>query len=260
MIFFFSGTGNTKFVAEYLAEALDDKLVAMADAIRNGETLRASSEKAFVFLAPIYAWRFPRVVEDLIQGAELSGSKAVYCIATRESQSGVAAEYMRKIIERKGLDFKGFTSVDMPNQYLLSSPVSTPEQTREYLKQVLPQLKTLAEKIQHGEALTDNGNVALPHLMSGVVNAASYRFMITSKNFIVSDACVGCGACAKRCPVGNIEMKGGKPVFDSKCTWCFSCIQYCPKAAIDIKGRTEGQPRYTCPEYTAYSKTVEGQL
>lgn len=161
---------------------------------------------------------------------------------------------MKKIITEKNLNYRGFTSVDMPNQYLLSSPVSTPEQTREYLGKILPTIEEIADTINKKEELNDNGNVPLPHLMSGIVNAACNKFMMTSKTFKVSDECIGCGKCEKRCPMGNITMTDHKPHFGSRCTWCFSCIQYCPKSAIDIKGKTEGKARYVCPEYKKFIK------
>lgn len=226
----------------------------MSDYTRTWKALSKISDKPHIFLAPIYAWRYPRPVEELIRQAELKGSREVYCITTRESQSGKAGDYMRNIIEGKGLVFKGFTSVNMPNEYLLSNPVSAPEETKKYLCSILPELQKMTDTIQSGGTLTDNGNVGMPGLMSGVVNAAANRFLMTSKNFTVSDACIGCGACEKRCPMVNITMKDGRPIFDKKCTWCFSCIQYCPKAAIDIGKRTAGKQRYVCPDYKTFMK------
>lgn len=252
MILYFSGTGNSKFVAEALADVLCDDLINMADYTRSGKTLSVQSERPFIFVAPIYAWRYPLVVEELIRKANLTGSNVVYCIATRESQSGTAAKYMQKIIITKGLDYGGFTSVDMPNQYPLTSSHPTPEETQRHLEKILPELKSLAARIRKGEILEDSGNVILPGFMSGPVNAAFNRFLVSSKGFTVSDACVGCSACARRCPMGNIEMKDGIPHFGYKCIWCFGCIQYCPKAAINMKGRTEGQERSTCPEYKSF--------
>lgn len=140
MIYYFSGTGNTKFVADCLADRLNDEIVNMAEYIKLGKELRIKSEKSHVFLAPIYAWRYPRPVEELIRNATLLGCRDVYCITTRESQSGNAGVYMRKIIERNGLTFRGFISVDMPNEYPLSEPVSAPEETKKYLRSILPEL------------------------------------------------------------------------------------------------------------------------
>lgn len=249
MILYFTGTGNTKFVAEALADKLSDDLVNMADYIRQGKRLSVESESPFVFLAPIYAWRYPRVLEDLIKNAELSGTDVVYCIATRESQSGKAAKYMKKIITEKGLDYRGFTSVNMPNHYPLASSHPSKEEIWADCEKVLPEMERIASCIKRGEHLKDQGNVIFPGLMSGAVNAAFYRFLISSKGFVVSDDCIGCGACSRRCPMGNIEMKDGKPQFKDNCTWCFGCMEYCPKGAIDLKGKTEGKPRSVCPEY-----------
>ena len=52
MIFFFTGTGNTRYVATRLAEATGERLVSIAEAVVNGEyifTLRLASAWVFVF-------------------------------------------------------------------------------------------------------------------------------------------------------------------------------------------------------------------
>ena len=48
MILYFTGTGNTKFVAEALADKLGDELVNLADYTKQRKTLSVVSEKPFV--------------------------------------------------------------------------------------------------------------------------------------------------------------------------------------------------------------------
>lgn len=48
----------------------------------------------------------------------------------------------------------------------------------------------------------------------------------------VSDACTGCGWCAKSCPQENIAMKDGQPRFGKECIMCFRCIYGCPAKSI----------------------------
>ena len=48
----------------------------------------------------------------------------------------------------------------------------------------------------------------------------------------VEGGCIGCGLCAKKCPVQAIEMRDGKPVWvKDKCVMCLGCLHRCPKFA-----------------------------
>lgn len=48
-------------------------------------------------------------------------------------------------------------------------------------------------------------------IMSGIINPFFYRLIVKADPFRVSDACVGCGQCASKCPLNNIELRNGKP-------------------------------------------------
>ena len=48
-----------------------------------------------------------------------------------------------------------------------------------------------------------------------------------------TDACIGCGKCVELCPLNNIRLENGKPVWGKHCTHCMACICYCPKEAIE---------------------------
>jgi len=86
-------------------------------------------------------------------------------------------------------------------------------------------------------------------LKSGIVNTAFYRFFIKAKPFSASDTCVSCGKCADACPLGNIQLQEGTPVWDAQCTHCMACICGCPTNAIEYGKASRGKPRYQCPPY-----------
>ena len=61
---------------------------------------------------------------------------------------------------------------------------------------------------------------------------------------ILQNKCVGCGKCAQLCPLNNIHLENGKPMWGDTCTHCMACISACPTQAIEYKKISVGKPRY----------------
>jgi MinD superfamily P-loop ATPase len=71
-----------------------------------------------------------------------------------------------------------------------------------------------------------------------------------SLGFYSDEKCNSCGTCASICPVKNIELKDGKPVWGKNCVNCFACIHWCPKKAIQIAKLTGNMERHHHPDIT----------
>ena len=70
------------------------------------------------------------------------------------------------------------------------------------------------------------------------------------KKFKVTDACTGCRRCARVCPVDNIKMVDGKPVWQHHCENCLACMHWCPVGAINMGKRSARREHYHHPEMT----------
>ena len=249
MVLYFTGTGNSKFVAVALAEALGDSVLSMNSVMQRGSTLSVYSGKPYVIVAPIHAWRYPQAVEQMLEEAELGGCREVYCIASMGENSGNADKALGKLFAAKGMDYKGFCGVVMPNNYIPGWDVDTEEEVRAMYAAAVPKIRGLAEAIKAGKPIRKDDKTPLAGVMSGLVNYGFRSFMLKKQVFTVSDSCVACGVCVKNCPTGNIFIYDGKATFGENCASCYSCLHRCPVRAVDIAGKTEDKGRYVCVEY-----------
>lgn len=249
MILYFTGTGNSRFVAQGLARELGEECVCLNQYLKEQRPMVFRSEKPFVVVAPIYAWRFPAVIERIISTAEFQGSRLLYCVGTMASQTGAADRYLASIAEGAGMEFLGFRGVAMPNNYLSGGAMPSADQVEKTLKAALPVISEIAGIIRSGGRLSKTDKTPMSGLLSGAVNRGFNEYMLSRQRFTVEPECTGCGLCEKLCPMNNISIVAGKPSFASGCLSCYACIQHCPHQALNIGPKTRTRGRYTCPEY-----------
>ena len=118
MILYFSGTGNSKYVAKRIADALGDAIVNLNDRIKAGDTSPVETGERVIIVTPTYAWRIPRVVRDWLLKTELRGAKKVWFVMTCGSEIGNADKYNRELCTEKGLSCMGTAQIVMPENYI----------------------------------------------------------------------------------------------------------------------------------------------
>jgi ferredoxin len=253
MILWFSGTGNTRFLAEYIADATGDEAKSINDILKHGRKCEFESDKPYVIAAPIYAWRYPAIVEKFLRKAYFGGNRRIYFLATMGSQTGNADRILKKLSAAIDMDYMGFCGVPMPNNYV-PMKMQPQNEAEDIIREALPLMKELAEKIRSGRNIDKFDRTPAALLMSGAVNKAFARFAGGSRDFTVNDCCISCGDCADFCPSSNIIIVEGKPVFREKCLSCFGCINRCPVSAIVLKNGKDAMERYVSPLYSDWKK------
>ena len=244
MIVFFSGTGNSKYAARRIADALGDTLLSLNDRIRAGDTTPVDTGERLVIVTPTYAWRIPRIVRDWLLRTELRGAKQVWFVMTCGSELGNADRYNRALCRAKGLGCMGTAQLVMPENYIAMFGVPQAEEARKIVARAEPDLDRAIAAIRAGLPFAPTRSNLYDRFMSGPVNPIFYSLCVKANAFTVSDACTGCGQCARRCPTGSIALRGGKPVWGKACTHCMACICYCPAEAIEYGKKSRGKPRY----------------
>ena len=250
MIFYFSGTGNSKWVAESLAGLLHDKTADILDSISNGEIIEKLSagiqEEGFLgFVFPVYAWGAPEIVIDFVKKlGKPEGNAFTFAIATCGEEAGYTLKNFSKIIP-----LKSSYSLVMPNNYVVGSDLEDEETVLSVLRNAKEEVKRMAEELSAKKEVCRVNEGSAAGLKSGLVNFGFNKFARNTKNFYTTDACTGCGLCAKNCPTHTITMENNRPVWGSKCYQCLKCINRCPAAAIQYGKATETRGRYTIEKY-----------
>ena len=244
MILYFSGTGNSNYVAKRIADALGDALVNLNDRIKSGDTSPVETGERVIIVTPTYAWRIPRVVRDWLRKTELRGAKQARFVMTCGSEIGNADKYNRELCAEKAISCMGTAQIVMPENYIAMFSAPQADEARQIVAKAEPSIDRAIAAIQRNQPFAPTRNNLYDRFMSGPVNLIFYKFFVNADAFTVSDACISCGQCAKRCPMNNVTLKDGKPVWGRNCTHCMACICYCPVSAIEYGKKSVGQPRY----------------
>lgn len=245
MILYFSGTGNTKYVAERISAACSEKIISINDKLKANDTSEIHVDGKLIFVLPTYAWRIPKVVEHWINETDFVGVSGVWFVMTCGGEIGNAEKYILALTEQKGWRYMGTASVKLPDNYIVMFDEVKSDEAEKLFNEAEPKIKNIIEKINDKNSFDKPRNNVYDRLMSGAVNPLFYR-SLKHKKFSANEKCISCGKCEKLCPLNNISIVDGKPVWGDGCTHCMACLSYCPVTAIECGNKTVGKERYRC--------------
>lgn len=253
MIFYFSGTGNSKWVAQQLADVQQERLVFIPDALRSATTefsLQEEEKVGFVF--PIYSWGPPPIVLQFISQLVLHnvGAHYLFFVCSCGDDTGLTESVMRKAFAARGWECSAGFSVAMPNNYVLlpGFDVDSKEVEQQKLLHAKPTLDEINRLIEERQSLFRCHEGSMPFLKTRLIYPLFVRYGISAKKFWTTDACIACGRCEKVCPMQNVTMAHQKPVWGEHCTSCLACYHVCPKRAVQYGKQTKGKGQYFNPQ------------
>lgn len=249
MIFYYSGCGNSRFVAETMAKKLGEKLIFIPSELKEGKALdySLSQGESLGFVFPVYAWAPAPIVLDFIAKMTLHSTPAyTYMVCTAGDDVGQTADIFSQALKEKGIELQGCYSVLMPETYinLPGFKLDPPEGERSKINKATDRIPHIVESILEKRYAKDLTIGSMPWLKSHPINKLFKSFLISDKPFKVLDSCVSCGHCEEVCPVGNIHLEGGRPQWNHQCLCCMACYHHCPQNAIQYGKQTEGKGQY----------------
>jgi len=247
-IYYFSGTGNSLAVARAVAERLGGDLIPIASAI-DGAVIETEADVIGITF-PVYYANLPSIVRRFAESLDSRDDAYVFAIATYGGAAGASLKTLGELLRSRGKALSAGFGTHMP-QNAFRKPWESKQaiyrRAEKRIDFVLRSVETRREGMFYSNPLLQSVLTPLEgwlrrmtalHLeeVSNTPSRSGLRvedlIPLADCGFTVSDACTGCGICARVCPVGNIEIVEGKPAWRNHCENCLACVNRCPAGAI----------------------------
>ena len=241
MIFYFTGTGNSQYVAQSMLGP-EERLISIKEAVeKRTYTYEVGEGEKIGFVCPVYFGGLPTIVIHFIHHLRLTGQEPVYTYVILTNGGGpMGADRMfRTYMGKKGYPVDILYSLTMPDNYCILYDVPSEKEEGKILAEAEARLSFLKKIILDDMGDTDRESTGRPAIKSfrpyhsgkkeKAATALLYPLYIKgrkTKKFWVDDQCVGCCACQNRCPSHAIKLIEGRPVWvKDRCVQCFGCMR-----------------------------------
>jgi ferredoxin len=254
---YFSGTGNTKHIAELFSRKIAggcfsiEEDVDFATKIQNHDTI--------TFCYPIYWSRVPLIMRQFVGKhlAVLKGKKVVILV-TQMIFSGDGARVFCDLFPAGHIEVMYAEHIFLPNNVndLVLLGKKSDKRVRKQFGRVGAKLDKVCRDINNG-IVKKRGFSSVGRLLGNIqgliwqgkntgsfeANANTWEHKIKG-NVKIFDDCIICNACVKTCPMKNLQNEKGTIRTNNNCTVCYRCANMCPKQAIAISFSSKPKWQY----------------
>ncbi len=202
-IFYFSGSGKSRRLAEFLGNKLETVPV---DLTKNNDFYADTA----VIVFPVYCQNLPDPVKDFLK--KLKSKKVAFAATYGRKSYGNVIEDAVNLTDS---EFIGGICVPCGHSFL-----SEPDDFD--FGSLLPFIERIKNP-QKAKTKTEHKD-----FYADLIPAQRTRIGVKIKH---KDTCTNCGRCSENCPMGAI--KNGK--ITNNCIRCLRCVTECPQNALDFK-------------------------
>ena len=243
MIFYFTGTGNSRWVAGKLAAATGDEVYDISRCLRSGEVPPVICARVGVVF-PVHSWKAPRPVVHFLSRLQVPAGVYRYAVCTCGDDAGKTMQCLSRVFP---LD--AAWSVIMPNTYVPMFSLDTDLVASGKVQAARKLIAEIARSVQAASGVWKVHEGHFPRLKSYVVNPLFGRFVIRTRGFHTDEGCTSCGTCVQLCPMGNVQLVDGRPAWGASCIHCMACLHGCPVEVIQYGTSTQNKGRYRLARY-----------
>lgn len=241
LIFYFTATGNSLFVAKQLS----DSPISIPQELKKDKLAYEADEIGFVF--PDYAAAVPKIVQKFIKTASFK-APYIFSVITFGNASVNVAEWWNDYATVSGVKNNYIQPILMVDNYLpvfdMNQQMSIDKKTDENLAKIIEDITAHKDFIPVAEMGFFNKDM--------LKNMQEQHFSMTSERLLVlkKDRCTQCLTCADVCPHLNFSVVNEELKIQGECEYCLACVQNCPEKALTLQRERNPEARYRHPKIT----------
>lgn len=248
VVYYFSGTGNSENVANWLVEVAHEKgIEASLNNIAKTDRLAIPAPEPntlVAFVSPIHGFNYPPIMLNFILRFPKAKNN-VLLLNTRAGMligkwitpglTGIAFYFSAFILKLKGYSIKSMFPVDLPSNWISIHPGLNDRTVKFLHERNREKVNRFARKVLEGGTDFRGVREIIQDLLVSPISLGYYfigRFFF-AKTYYASADCDNCGLCIKSCPVKAIKTVDNRPFWTFNCESCMRCMSNCPKRAIE---------------------------
>lgn len=229
---YYTGTGGSKLIADRIAK----ELVAKGNRVKVNRIIRDQfvvddDFEYYLLLFAVHSFNAPAPVFEWVAQLQGEGRRCGVVAVSGAGETITNTASRREIIA--ALQLKSFEviyeeMVRMPNNWM-----AVPSE--EKCKRLLMQMPVKCEEIANAIFEQRQRRTSPYWIDIAITEMGKTEKLFTAKfgqGIKTTEACTGCGLCAKRCCSSNITIKEGKASFGNRCDMCLGCLYGCPHQAL----------------------------
>ena len=252
LLFTFSGTGNSLYIALKIQEHMENcEILSISKAYNEKKFEYKAARIGFIF--PVYFLDAPHIVRQFLRNIKVIDPKTfLFAIANCGGEVGYTFHTISKILGKQNQKLNSEFGLVMPsNSIVMMDKTGSPEEVNRKLENAEQKINEIIEIIKNSGSQTfATTKVSFKNRFVSLMGKLFLFRIFNDRRYKVDEEkCTHCGTCVAVCPMNNIKLNNNKVTWSHNCECCAACLHWCPENAIQNM-KTEGVPRYHHPKIT----------